>query len=97
MIGATITEVVTPGDVSSAPGAWHPANERAGGVSEITSDQPDSQGGNGSLDQFLPPPTSPSPPTLARLIVGDAMAFCHAWVGVALAIAPTDRIMLSLS
>lgn len=69
---ASITEIITPGDVSNAPGFWHPANERDGGMSAITSDQPDSQTGNGSLDQYLPAPASNSPKTDFELFSADA-------------------------
>ncbi len=71
VIAVAATIVVTPADVSETPGAWHPANERSGGTSVITTTQADAHGGGGSLEQTLPAPTSPSPKTDFQIFSAD--------------------------
>ncbi len=63
LVASAETVVVTPGDVSESPGAWHPANQRSDGSSVITTAKSDSHGGAGSLEQTLPATGSPSPKT----------------------------------
>lgn len=71
VVALASTRVVTPADVSTAPGAWHPANERSGGASVITKAMPDAHGGNGSLEQSLPASGSPSPKTDFQVFSAD--------------------------
>lgn len=71
VVALAATTVVTPADVSTDPGSWHPANERSGGASAITEAMPDAHGGNGSLEQSLPATGSPSPKTDFQIFSAD--------------------------
>ncbi len=64
---ADTTTIVTPSSLSG----WHPANERGGGQSLITSSVPRTATETGSLQQSLPAPTSPSPKTDYQLFSPD--------------------------
>lgn len=62
-MAADTIQVITPADLGTGDGQWHAANERDGGLSQITATQPDQYGGAGSLEQSLPDPAAAPPNT----------------------------------
>ncbi len=73
LAASAATLIIRPTDWGPAPGEWHEANARDGGVSVVSDVRDDRLGGDGSLDQRLPAPAANSPKTDAQIFSPDTV------------------------